>query len=144
MSASFVMVSSVAAVSTLLSMQGVLTRDAASTLIQRLVEQEPLRPLALRTVLEAMRAYDALKGFVVNILQRLASRRLWELATPHLWDDYLACCLHTMPNAAVIVTAHLPIEVVRDHMRQTNGVKLRQSVLKHIATMTHQQVSYGC
>jgi hypothetical protein len=66
--------------STLLSLPNAYTKETISGLIQQLVDggtNEALPPpVTLRTVLLAVQKYDTLKGFVVNILQRLVAKKV--------------------------------------------------------------------
>ncbi|KAJ3141455.1 hypothetical protein HK100_006465 [Physocladia obscura] len=76
----------------------------------------------MRTVLESIKLYPGLAGFINGILTRLISKRVW--INPNLWKGFVICCkvVITAPTSfSVIIT--LPKPQLEDILTKEPGLK---------------------
>ncbi|VDP09748.1 unnamed protein product [Soboliphyme baturini] len=69
----------ITATNMLLSDRHVFTKEVLAGVIQQLVDQQPLPMLLMRTVIQALTAFPALIGFVMNMLQRLIMKQVIQM-----------------------------------------------------------------
>lgn len=60
----------------LMGMRTVYTKEVLSSVIQHLIEMDPLPALLMRTVLHAYNLHPQLLGFVINVLNRLVMKQV--------------------------------------------------------------------
>ncbi|OQV18470.1 Symplekin [Hypsibius exemplaris] len=75
--------------------------------LKNLVEIDPLPFLLMRTVLQTMQMHNRLLPFIMNILQRLVEKQVWNL--PLLWEGFVKCCEKTVPSSFPVILL-LPAE----------------------------------
>ncbi|XP_037293569.1 symplekin-like [Manduca sexta] len=81
------------------------TQDVLSAVLQRLCEEPEIPVLMMRTVLQALTLYPSMAPLVLNILQLLIEKEVWQNKVA--WEGWVKCCVRLLP-AAVSGVARLP------------------------------------
>lgn len=93
----------------------VFTQDVLAVALQHLVEQTPLPLLFMRTVIQALQACPKLKGFVMSLLMRLISKKVW--TDDKMWLGFIKCAQMTVPQS-LDVLLKLPVEQLADALQR--------------------------
>ncbi|KAH9074729.1 Symplekin tight junction protein C terminal-domain-containing protein [Lactarius deliciosus] len=92
---------------------------------------EPVLPtLFMRTVIQAVKTYKSLTGFVsTTLLSRLITKKIW--TTPLLWEGFIRCAQIVAP-ASFLVLLQLPKEQLRELVAKQPSLRgpLREFVQK--------------
>lgn len=71
--------------------KNIFNSEVLAVAMQRLVEQEPLPTLLMRTVILSLNNFPRLKTLVLNnILQKLILRQVWNYRK--VWEGFIRCC----------------------------------------------------
>lgn len=68
-------------------MTNVFRPDVLASSIQQLLDMAELPMLLMRSVIQSVTLYKGLSGFVIGILAKLISRKIWEM--PKLWEGFI-------------------------------------------------------
>eukprot|EP00656_Telonema_subtile_P053203 TRINITY_DN7636_c0_g1_i1.p1 TRINITY_DN7636_c0_g1~~TRINITY_DN7636_c0_g1_i1.p1 ORF type:complete len:1021 (+),score=281.68 TRINITY_DN7636_c0_g1_i1:313-3375(+) len=82
------------------------TSEVFAAVIQRLVDQSPLPKLFMRTVIQAIRHFDKLSGFVIEILRSLVTKEIWKDESQ--WKGFVKCCEY-LGGKCIPVLLQLPV-----------------------------------
>uniref|UniRef100_A0A915KJJ5 Symplekin n=1 Tax=Romanomermis culicivorax TaxID=13658 RepID=A0A915KJJ5_ROMCU len=89
------------AVDMLLNDRFVYTKEVLATVVQTLAENSPLPTQLMRIVIRSLSFYPSLVGFVINIMQRLITKKVW--TQPKVWQGFIKCCLKTRPQSFAVL-----------------------------------------
>ncbi|XP_059462379.1 uncharacterized protein LOC132191403 isoform X1 [Corylus avellana] len=98
----------------------IFTQQVLAKVLNQLVEQIPLPLLFMRTVLQAIGAFPALVGFIMEILSRLVSKEIWKY--PKLWVGFMKCALLTKPQSFSVLLK-LPPAQLENALTRTGALK---------------------
>ncbi|KAI0255985.1 Symplekin tight junction protein C terminal-domain-containing protein [Lactifluus subvellereus] len=94
------------------SMTDVFRSEILAVVMQQILDQPVLPTLFMRTVIQAVRTYKSLTGFVsTTLLSRLITKKIW--TTPPLWQGFIRCAQVVGP-ASFLVLLQLPKEQLRE------------------------------
>lgn len=68
----------------------VFKQSVFAVVLQQLVDSVKLSPLLMYTLIKAITLFPDLRSFVVGLLTRLISKKIWKY--PALWEGYMRCC----------------------------------------------------
>lgn len=105
--------------------------------MQRLMEQNPLPTLLMRTVIQSHSLYPKLIGFVMNILQQLIQKQIWK--QKKVWEGFIKCCQRTKPQSFAILL-QLPAPQLTTVFRSSPDLKL--ALRQHVSSFTDSQQSH--
>ncbi len=111
--------------------KSVYTLEVLAMVLQELMEQPTLPTLFMRTVIQSLTLYPKMLGFVLNILQRLVTKKVWE--TKVLWDGFIKCCEKTAPQSYAVIL-DLPPEELTKFL--TDAKQLREPLREHVDNFT--------
>lgn len=77
--------------------KNVYTPEVLGVVMQKLMDQNPLPTLLMRTVIQSVSLYPQLIGFVMNVLQRLILKQVWK--QKKVWEGFIKCCQRTKPKS---------------------------------------------
>ncbi len=80
-----------------LDMGSVFKQDVMAVVISQLSSSPNLPPLFMRTVLQTLKNYPKLTGYVVEILLTLIPRQIW--TDKKLWEGFIRCCQTAKPTS---------------------------------------------
>ncbi|KZV93110.1 hypothetical protein EXIGLDRAFT_674317 [Exidia glandulosa HHB12029] len=112
------------------SMSDIFGQEVLAVVMQQIVDEPQLPVLFLRTVIQAVRTYRSLIGFVsTTLLSRLITKKIWQ--NPKLWDGFVMCSKIIAP-ASFGALLQLPKDQLRDLVHKEPGLKagLRDYVIK--------------
>ncbi|KAG5864258.1 hypothetical protein JTB14_019630 [Gonioctena quinquepunctata] len=112
----------------------VFTQEVLAVVLQQLMDQSPLPTLLMRTVIQALGSYPRLSGFVMNILQRLISKKVWKQKV--VWEGFVKCCQRTKPQSFAVLM-QLPPPQLQEAL--TICTELREPLRGHLLTFTDAQ-----
>ncbi|KAI0292278.1 Symplekin tight junction protein C terminal-domain-containing protein [Russula brevipes] len=94
------------------SMTDVFRSEILAVVMQQILDEPVLPTLFMRTVIQAVRTYKSLTGFVsTTLLSRLITKKIW--TTPPLWEGFIRCAEIVAP-ASFLVLLQLPKEQLRE------------------------------
>nr|CAB3266754.1 symplekin [Phallusia mammillata] len=114
--------------------KAVYTSEVLVTVINQLVEQETMPTLLMRTVIQALITYPRLSGFVMNVLQRLILKRVWEQTK--VWEGFVRCCQRMKPQSFQVLLQLPPAQLSNVFETLTD---LREPLLQYVNKFTPQQ-----
>jgi len=114
----------------------VYTSEVLAVALQQLVDQTPLPMLFMRTAMLALNTAPKLKGFIVGLLTRLLSKKIWKDA--RIWKGFVKCCGRTTPQSLDIV---LQLPLTERASAFVIEPALRDRLVVHLKKMTLQQRS---
>lgn len=115
--------------------KNVYTSEVLAVVMQQLMEQSPLPMLLMRTVLQSLTMYPRLGGFVMNILARLITKKVWKY--PRVWEGFVRCCQRTKPQSFNVLLQLPPPQLSSMFERCP---EMREPLLLHVHALTpHQQ-----
>lgn len=114
----------------------VYTSEVLAVALQQLVDQMPLPMLFMRTAMLALNTAPKLKGFIVGLLTRLLSKKIWKDA--RIWKGFVKCCGRTTPQSLDIV---LQLPLTERASAFVIEPALRDRLVVHLKKMTPQQRS---
>ncbi|XP_022085906.1 symplekin-like [Acanthaster planci] len=115
--------------------KAIYTQEVLAVVMQQLMEQGTVPTLLMRTVIQSLGMYPRLSGFVMNILQRLIVKQVWNL--PKVWEGFVKCCERTKPQSFQVLL-QLPAEQLKNVFEMSPD--MRAPMLAHVQTFTpHQQ-----
>ena len=80
------------------SMSEVFRSDVLTAVLNRLVEEDPLPVLFMRTAIMATKSFRTLGSYVsTSLLSRLVQKEIWR--EPRLWDGFALCANLTAPTS---------------------------------------------
>jgi len=80
------------------SMGEVFRSDVLTAVLNRLVEEEPVPVLFMRTAIMATKSFRTLGSYVsTSLLSRLVQKEIWK--EPRLWDGFALCASLTAPTS---------------------------------------------
>eukprot|EP00041_Stephanoeca_diplocostata_P015144 m.287076 g.287076 ORF g.287076 m.287076 type:complete len:1034 (+) comp19944_c0_seq1:281-3382(+) len=115
----------------------VYTHEVLGVALQQLMDQTPLPVFFMRTMIQSLQTVPRLKEFIVNILARLATRRIWTDSTA--WRGFVKCCQMAAPQSYDILLG-LPHAQLNAAFKIASGIK-DQLVAYVNHTYTPQQVA---
>lgn len=112
----------------------VYTQEVLAVVLQNLIEVNPLPTLFMRTVIQSLSHFPRLIGFIMNILQRLILKQVWEQKT--VWEGFIKCCQRTVPNSYQVIL-QLPPKQLADLFSKCS--ELKTPLLDHVLSFTENQ-----
>jgi len=104
--------SAIEAIGICFSMTDVFRSEILAVVMQQILDEPVLPTLFMRTVIQAVRTYKSLTGFVsATLLSRLITKKIW--TTPPLWEGFIRCAEIVAP-ASFLVLLQLPKEQLRE------------------------------
>ncbi|KAH9492706.1 hypothetical protein Btru_024229 [Bulinus truncatus] len=119
------------------SERNIYTQEVLAIVMQQLMEQDPLPTLLMRTVIQSLSMYPRLIGFVLNILQRLISKKVWK--QKKVWEGFIRCCQRAKPQSFQVLL-QLPAAQLKDVFEVCPD--LREPLLQHVRGFTENQKSH--
>lgn len=107
-------------------------------LSNRLVEMTPLPTLLMRTVIQSLRQYPRLAGFITNLLQKLILKQVWK--NELIWKGFPKCCELLQPQSMGVLV-QLPFPQIEDALIQCP--KLKDPLLAYVREMNKHQISHA-
>nr|XP_039265830.1 symplekin-like [Styela clava] len=114
--------------------KAVYTSEVLVTVINHLVEQAEIPTLLMRTVIQSLITYPRLSGFVMNVLQRLILKKVWE--QEKVWDGFIRCCQRMKPQSFQVL---LQLPSVQLSSVFDSAPELREPMLQYVERFTPQQ-----
>uniref|UniRef100_H2YTL7 Symplekin C-terminal domain-containing protein n=1 Tax=Ciona savignyi TaxID=51511 RepID=H2YTL7_CIOSA len=90
--------------------------------------------LLMRTVIQALITYSRLSGFVMNVLQRLIMKRVWEQTK--VWEGFIRCCQRMKPQSFQVLLQLPPAWL--SNVFETFP-DMREPLLQYVNKLTPQQ-----
>ncbi|XP_006461965.1 hypothetical protein AGABI2DRAFT_206048, partial [Agaricus bisporus var. bisporus H97] len=112
------------------SMTDIFRSEVLGAVMQQLVDEAVLPTLFLRTVIQAVKVYKTLVGFVsTTLLSRLITKKIW--TNPPLWEGFIRCAKETAPSSFNALL-QLPKDQLRELVDKQPSLKtsLRDYVTK--------------
>ncbi|KAI0050978.1 hypothetical protein FA95DRAFT_1555019 [Auriscalpium vulgare] len=112
------------------SMTDVYRSEILGVVMQQIVDEPVIPTLFLRTVIQAVKTYKSLVGFVsTTLLSRLITKKIWQ--DPLLWEGFIRCAQVIAP-ASFGALLQLPKEQLRELVDKQPNLKsgLRDYVIK--------------
>ncbi|KAH9160770.1 Symplekin tight junction protein C terminal-domain-containing protein [Lactarius sanguifluus] len=104
--------SAIEAIGICFSMTDVFRSEILAVVMQQILDEPVLPTLFMRTVIQAVKTYKSLTGFVsTTLLSRLITKKIW--TTPLLWEGFIRCAQIVAP-ASFLVLLQLPKEQLRE------------------------------
>ncbi|KAE8719448.1 PHD finger family protein [Hibiscus syriacus] len=100
--------------------RNIFTQQVLAEVLNQLVGQIRLPLLFMRTVLQAIGAFPALVEFIIEILSRLVSKKIWK--NPKLWVGFLKCALLTQSHSFSVLL-QLPPPQLENALNRTAALK---------------------
>ncbi|KAL8604874.1 hypothetical protein ACOMHN_028502 [Nucella lapillus] len=119
------------------SERSIYTQEVLAMVMQRLMDQTPLPTLLMRTVIQSLSMYPRLQGFVLNILQRLIVKQVWQ--QPKVWEGFIKCCQRTKPQSFQVLL-QLPPQQLKGVFRVSPD--LRTPLLTHVQAFSQHQLAH--
>ena len=69
--------------------------------LQKLMDQQTIPFLFMWTVIKALTTYPTMRGFVINILQRLIPKQPWKIK--EIWKGFIKISEKTMPQSYTVM-----------------------------------------
>merc|ERR1712088_957079 len=82
------------AITILFSEKKTYTQEVLSIALQKLMDQQTIPFLFMWTVIKALTTYPTMRGFVINILQRLIPKQPWKIK--EIWKGFIKISARTM------------------------------------------------
>lgn len=117
--------------------KAVYTSEVLVTVINQLVERVPIPTLFMRTVIQSVITYPRLSGFIMNVLQRLISKKVWE--QEKVWEGFVKCCQRLKPQSFQVLL-QLPAEQLKSIFDSTTD--MRNAMKQYIDRFTSQQKAH--
>ncbi|OBZ73776.1 Symplekin [Grifola frondosa] len=124
------MKSAMEAIGICFSMTDIFRSEILAVVMNQLVDEPVLPTLFLRTVIQAVKTYRSLVGFVsTTLLSRLITKKIW--TNPHLWEGFIRCAKLIAP-ASFGALLQLPKDQLRELVDKQPSLKagLRDYVMK--------------
>ncbi|XP_015791408.1 symplekin [Tetranychus urticae] len=115
----------------------IYTDEVLAIVMQLLMEQSPLPTLLMRTVIQSLSLHPRLLGFVMNILQRLILKQVWN--QKKVWEGFIKCCQRTKPQSFQVLL-QLPAPQLRTVFR--NSPDFKPALQEHVSSFTDTQRSH--
>lgn len=115
----------------------IYTAEVLAVVMQLLMEQNPLPTLLMRTVIQSLSLHPRLLGFVMNILQRLILKQVWN--QKKVWEGFIKCCQRTKPQSFQVLL-QLPAPQLRTVFR--NAPDFKPTLQEHVSSFTDTQRSH--
>ncbi|KAJ8979540.1 hypothetical protein NQ317_017688 [Molorchus minor] len=112
----------------------VYTQEVLAVVMQQLMDQTPLPTLLMRTVIQALSSYPRLSGFVMNILQRLISKKVWKQKV--VWEGFIKCCQRTKPQSFAVLMQLPPAQLTE---ALSICSELKEPLREHLLSFTEAQ-----
>jgi len=104
--------SAIEAIGICFSMTDVFRSEILAVVMQQILDEPVLPTLFMRTVIQAVKTYKSLTGFVsTTLLSRLITKKIW--TTPPLWEGFIRCAEIVKP-ASFPVLLQLPKDQLRE------------------------------
>lgn len=100
--------------------KGVFTQETLAVVMQHLMEINPLPTLLMRTAIQSLALYPRLRGFSINLLQRLISKQVWRQAK--VWEGFVKLCERTQPQSYAVIL-QLPAQQLAETLKMAPGLK---------------------
>jgi len=122
--------SAIEAIGICFSMADIYRSEILAVVMQQIVDEPVLPTLFLRTVIQAVKTYKSLVGFVsTTLLSRLITKKIW--INGPLWEGFIVCAKLIAP-ASYGALLQLPKDQLRDLVEKQPSLKggLRDYVMK--------------
>jgi len=104
--------STIEAIGICFSMTDIFRSEILAVVMQQILDEPVLPTLFMRTVIQAVKTYKSLIGFVsTTLLSRLITKKIW--TTPLLWEGFIRCAELVSP-ASCPVLLQIPKEQLRE------------------------------
>ncbi|KAM3578171.1 hypothetical protein VKS41_009406 [Umbelopsis sp. WA50703] len=121
------------------SMTEEFTAEVISKVLQHLIDQPKIPLLYMVTLIRSVSEHPELVNLVLNLLQKLISKRIW--TSPKLWEGFIKCIQKTHPQS-IRVVANLPKSQLMDVLTKVpniaNGLREfaeRNGLMRVLVTM---------
>jgi len=78
-----------------------VNQEVLAIVLQQLADSNSIPPLFMRTVIETVKKYKNMNGFILTILKRLIVKKIWK--HEKLWIGFIKCCELTLPQSAEVL-----------------------------------------
>ena len=95
--------------------------EAVASALSQLVDRTPLPKLFMRTAMLAETAHPSLKEFSVELLEKLAKRKVWKMDRG-VWEGFCRSCKKAAPRSFPVL-ATLPSEKTREILEKFANLK---------------------
>uniref|UniRef100_A0A8D8LHY2 Symplekin n=3 Tax=Cacopsylla melanoneura TaxID=428564 RepID=A0A8D8LHY2_9HEMI len=112
----------------------IYTQEVLALVLQNLIEVNPLPTLFMRTVIQSLSHFPRLIGFIMNILQRLILKQVWDQKT--VWEGFIKCCQRTVPQSYQVILQLPPLQL-SDLFGKCP--ELKSPLLDHVLSFTENQ-----
>ncbi|KAL4399229.1 mRNA polyadenylation protein [Malassezia pachydermatis] len=103
------------------SMSEIFRSDVLTAVLNRLVEEEPVPVLFMRTAIMATKAFRTLGSYVsTSLLSRLVQKEIWR--EPRLWDGFALCANLTAPTSFGALL-QLPMPQLQELVQKQPGLR---------------------
>jgi len=110
------------------------TQDIIIIILQQLIDLQPLPTLLMRTIIQTLTIYPRIASFIVNLLQRLITKKIWQEKV--IWDGFLKCC-QRLKAQSFNVLLQLPVQQLIDALVQCPDLK--QPLHDHCKELDEEQ-----
>lgn len=115
--------------------KNIYTAEVLAVVLKMLIEQNPLPTLLMRTVIQTLTHYPRLIGFVMNLLQRLILKQVWN--QKKVWEGFIKCCQRTMPESFPVLLQLPPTQLTSVF---ETCPEIKPSLASHLQSMTESQI----
>ena len=115
-------------------MRRTFTQETLSIVLQQLLEELAIPFFLMRTIIQALKIYPKMGGFIVNALQKLILKQVWKQKV--IWDGWIKACKETVPQSYAVML-QLPNAQLADFLDR--APLLRDPLLAHVQTFNESQ-----
>lgn len=109
-------------------------QETLAIVLQQLMERPNIPLLFMRTVIQSVKIYPKMIGFVMNVLQRLILKQVWK--QKQIWDGFIKCCEKTVPQSYAVMLQLPPPQLAS----LLDAVPfIRDPLLVHVQDFTDEQ-----
>jgi len=119
------------ACNTCFQMRSVFPPEVLSATINQLAEQVPLPVTFMRSMIQAHAVAPRLKGFLLEVCERLVSKQVWKQDS-RLWDGFLLFASRTLPESCSVLTS-LPPQQLELAFSSSKFSGLRSHLQRYLA-----------
>ena len=110
------------------------TQEVLSIVLQQLLEEVQIPFFMMRTIIQSLKFYPKMVGFIMNVLQKLILKQVWKNKV--IWDGFIKTCKETVPQSYAVML-QLPNQQLRDFFEK--APLLREPLLEHVQGFNESQ-----
>ena len=115
-------------------MRRTFTQEVLSIVLQQLLEELTIPFFLMRTIIQALKIYPMMVGFIINALQKLILKQVWKQKI--IWDGWIKACKETVPQSYAVML-QLPHSQLADFLDR--APLLRDPLLEHVQGFNESQ-----